>query len=78
MSGSAVVVATSTPDTGNNLRLTYLLDYDQEFLEALTRVQEIGGCMWMTQFWDSKPESQSAIAHCLKTIDQPNVPWLDF
>ncbi len=57
---------------------SYLLDYDQELLEVLTRVQEVGGCMWMTQFWGSRPESRSAVAHCLETIDQPTTAWFDF
>ena len=55
----------------------YPLDYNQELLEALRRVQETGGCMFMSQFWGSRPESQPAIAHNIETIDQPTAQWLD-
>ena len=56
----------------------YHLDYDQEMLDILTRVQEVGGCMFVSQFWGERPEAQSALVHSLKTIDQPTARWVDF
>lgn len=66
------------PQYWEQLKADYPLEYDQDLLDILTRVQEIGGCLWMTQFWGSRPESRPAITHSIETIDQPNARWLDF
>lgn len=57
---------------------SYSLDYNQNLLDILTRVQEIGGCMWMVQFWGSRPDARPAIINSIETIDQPDAKWLDF
>ena len=56
----------------------YPLDYNQNLIDVLARVQGISGCMWATQFWASRPEYRQGVRHALATIDQPNAKWVDF
>ena len=36
--------------------------YDWYLLELLVRLQQVGGCMWLAQFW---PEKRDELLHCL-------------
>lgn len=66
------------PEYWQQFKDNYRLGYNQKLLDILTRVQEIGGCMWMAQFWGPKPEARPAIAHNIETINQLDARWLDF
>ena len=66
------------PSIWTRVLADYSLEYNQELLEILTRVQEIGGCMWLSQYWGSRPETRPALVRCLETIDKPNEPWANF
>ncbi len=49
---------------------SYKLDYDDELLDKIFRVNEIGALMWSTAFWQSRPDVRSELEDRLDSLDQ--------